>query len=66
MNYAEAQEDEATLTNVLETIEAYIRPKGYPITYRNIIHAMFDNYFADWIGGAGVKPTCEYQGTKWE
>jgi len=52
---------EEHLRKIQQEVYAHLREKGAPPTARNIIHAMFDLRYADWIGHIGITPSCDYE-----
>lgn len=39
--------------------------QGRVATTRNVIQAMFELHYADWLDGDGIIPTCDYEKRNW-
>ena len=52
-------QDELDLRRVEDEVAAHLSP--YPLTPRNVIQAMFSLFYADWVGGDELAPTCDYE-----
>lgn len=55
------QTEEEHLGEIRDAIYAYLRERKAPPTCRNIIQAMFEMHYADWIGYDSCVPTCPYE-----
>lgn len=55
------QSEEEHLDEIRDAIYTYLRGKQAPPTCRNIIHAMFEMGYADWLGHDESQPTCPYE-----
>lgn len=53
--------DEKRLDEIQDKVYTHLREKKVPATCRNIIHAMFELSYADWLGGQEILPTCPYE-----
>ena len=51
--------DELCLQRIVDQVTEQLRP--HPVTTRNVVHAMFDLHYADWLGGDEITPTCDYE-----
>jgi len=49
------------LERVASKIRDHLEENKAPITLRNVVQAMFETSYADWIGGDEIYPQCEYE-----
>lgn len=49
------------LERIKRRVKDHLKEKGAPITLRNVVHAMFETDYADWLGGDEIYPQCEYE-----
>ena len=52
---------EEDLERITQEVYEHLRGKNAPPTARNIVHAMFDIHYADWLGHGSIYPECEYE-----
>ena len=55
------QQDLRNLEVVASKIQDHLKENKAPITLRNVVQAMFETNYADWIGGDEIYPQCEYE-----
>lgn len=55
------QTEEEHLGKIRDEVYKYLREQKAPPTCRNIIQAMFEMHYADWIGHDDCTPTCPYE-----
>jgi hypothetical protein len=53
--------DSEHLDEIRQEVFDYLAKLDVPITTRNVIHAMFNIHYADWLGGNGIIPDCPMQ-----
>jgi hypothetical protein len=53
--------EEEHLDEIRDEIYAHLRSKQAAPTCRNIIQAMFEMHYADWLGHDTSVPTCPYE-----
>jgi len=53
--------DLLNLERVASNIRDHLEENKAAITLRNVVQAMFETNYADWIGGDEIYPQCEYE-----
>jgi hypothetical protein len=53
--------DRKELDKVVSDVREHLQSNLAPITLRNVVHAMFDIHYAEWLAGFHVYPECEYE-----
>lgn len=57
--------DAEHLESITQEVYAYLRSVGAPPTARNIVHAMFNLHYADWLcGEQSVRPICPMENSQ--
>jgi len=64
MKFSELEErenDSDHLDRILREVREHLAEEEAPETSRNVVQAMFDIHYADWLGGHHIIPTCDYE-----
>jgi len=61
MEYEEARHDQEYLERVVTQVREHLESEEAPVTLRNVVQAMFDINYADWLGGSSIYPECKYE-----
>ena len=55
------QQDLRSLEKVANDIRDHLEENKAPITLRNVVQAMFETEYADFLGSDNLHPHCEYE-----